>query len=465
MYAINRLNLLWLLLITSGLIRLISLDLYPLLDTTESRYGEIALIMAETGDWITPQIDYGIPFWGKPPLYAWASALSILNLGNTEFSLRLPHFLAALVVLLLMWKFVISLNYSRLVASYTIAVLATTFGFLLSAGIIMTDMLLCLSMTMSMIGFWRAWHGERVYHYLMFAGLGLGLLAKGPLVIVLVGLALFPWLVYSTGLKAMWLQIWLRLDVFKGILLMLLISAPWYIAAEVKTPGFLEYFLIGEHFLRFIDSGWEGDLYGAGHATMRGTIWIYWFIFSLPWSPFIVWWMSTGFMRSLKSKPAQAKLNIFLLLWMLSPLILFSFAGNILPAYVLPGLPALGLILSLNFRFLELKKAFALFLLSPVLMVSLLGFYVVAAEGRFSDKLLLQNGVNSEHPVFYFKYRPYSAQYYTNGKAKIVNALLKDKTYYLAVKKNMAINGIEKNCSLRSENTDRYLYFCAAPAS
>ena len=47
----------------------------PLMDKTEARYGEIARLMAETGEWVVLQIDYGIPFWAKPPLSTWASAL------------------------------------------------------------------------------------------------------------------------------------------------------------------------------------------------------------------------------------------------------------------------------------------------------------------------------------------------------------------------------------------------------
>ena len=63
----------------------------PLMDKTEARYGEISRLMSETGNWITPQIDYGLPFWAKPPLSTWASALSISIFGSAEFFVRLPY--------------------------------------------------------------------------------------------------------------------------------------------------------------------------------------------------------------------------------------------------------------------------------------------------------------------------------------------------------------------------------------
>ena len=51
-------------------IRVFTLGLYPLYDPSESRYAEMGRKMLETGNWVTPLIDYGIPFWGKPPLSA-----------------------------------------------------------------------------------------------------------------------------------------------------------------------------------------------------------------------------------------------------------------------------------------------------------------------------------------------------------------------------------------------------------
>ncbi|MDD1614637.1 MAG: GtrA family protein, partial [Methylococcaceae bacterium] len=59
------------LLTTLLAIRVITLGLYPLYDPSESRYAEMSRKMLETGNWVTPLINYGVPFWGKPPLTIW----------------------------------------------------------------------------------------------------------------------------------------------------------------------------------------------------------------------------------------------------------------------------------------------------------------------------------------------------------------------------------------------------------
>jgi hypothetical protein len=48
---------------------------------------------------------------------------------------------------------------------------------------------------------------------------------------------------------------------------------PRYVLAELRTPGFLQYFLMGEHWHRFVTPGWTGDLSGKAHAFPRGSIW------------------------------------------------------------------------------------------------------------------------------------------------------------------------------------------------
>ena len=64
--------------------RIATLGAYPLMDNTEARYAEIARKMVETGDWVTPQFQYGVPFWSKPPLSTWLTAVTYLVWASTS---------------------------------------------------------------------------------------------------------------------------------------------------------------------------------------------------------------------------------------------------------------------------------------------------------------------------------------------------------------------------------------------
>ena len=175
--------------------RLATLGLYPLLDTTEARYAEIARKMVELNDWITPWFDYGVPFWGKPPLSFWMTAASFKLFGINEFAARLPHFLGAVLVAWLVWDW--SNRRSSQEAWYSAALLAGSVVFFIAAGAVMTDMALVLGITLTMRGFWLGLHGTDAERgrerWLLFLGLVIGLLAKGPLVLVLTGVPIALW--------------------------------------------------------------------------------------------------------------------------------------------------------------------------------------------------------------------------------------------------------------------------------
>ena len=83
-------RVLWWLLAITVIVRLATLGAYPLPDPSESRYAEMARKMLETGNWLVPQFDYGTPFWGKPPLSFWLTAVSMKVFGVNEFAARLP---------------------------------------------------------------------------------------------------------------------------------------------------------------------------------------------------------------------------------------------------------------------------------------------------------------------------------------------------------------------------------------
>ena len=260
--------------------RLIAMCLIPLNDSTEARYGEIARIMLETGDWITPMQSVGVPFWAKPPLSTWFSASSMWLFGVNAFAARIPSLILSLGILWLVWD--ASRKRSGIYAAWvSVLVLAGSLFFFLNAGTVMTDPALLFCTTLSLFSFWHAMANQhKAWGYLFFTGLGLGLLAKGPIALVLTGMPIFVWVL----LHNRWREMWQSLPWIIGGLLMLAIALPWYALAEIKTPGFINYFIVGEHFHRFIDPGWGGDKYGFAHKAHYGMIWVYAALGFLPWT-------------------------------------------------------------------------------------------------------------------------------------------------------------------------------------
>jgi 4-amino-4-deoxy-L-arabinose transferase-like glycosyltransferase len=337
---------LWALLLALLLARLVAMAWLPLMDTTEARYGEIARKMAELGDWVTPWHDYGVPFWGKPPLSFWLTAASLQVMGVSEFAARLPHLLCALAMAWLVWDFARRWRGAR-VAALCLGLLAGSLLFIVAAGAVMTDGALVLATTWAMCSFWLALHGQtaaqrRRHGWLFFVALGLGLLAKGPLALVLLGLPLLPWLLWERRLA----EAWRGLPWLLGLLLAAAIALPWYRLAEQRTPGFLNYFIVGEHWHRFVTPGWGGDLYGKAHRYAPGTIWGFALGAMLPWTlllPAFAWFARRPAAAAGDAGADARALRRYLLLWALTPLLFFSAARNIIWPYALPALPAAAL--------------------------------------------------------------------------------------------------------------------------
>ena len=331
-------------------IRLVAMAIYPVMDTTEARYAEISRLMVSSGDWAVPQFHNGVPFWGKPPLFAWLTAGSFKILGLNEFAARLPHFLLGLASLWLVFRCQ-QQSVSNKKQWLAVLILASTPLFFVSSGAVMTESGLLFSTTLAMTGFWLGTRPEQVnsrrsgWGLLFFAALGIGLLAKGPIALVLAGLPIFAWVLSGRHWRLL-----LNLPWMPGLLLMMAIALPWYIVMERQSPGFIQYFIVGEHFLRFIQPGWQGDLYGNAHSEAPGMIWLLWFQATAAWGlllAFIAGRHAASCWRNRKwLSPALTHWQRYLLCWMLAPMVFFSFSGNILWTYVISGLPAFALLLA-----------------------------------------------------------------------------------------------------------------------
>jgi 4-amino-4-deoxy-L-arabinose transferase-like glycosyltransferase len=113
--------------------------------------------------------------------------------------------------------------------------------------------------------------------------------------------------------------------------------------AERATPGFLHYFLINEHILRYIRSEY-GDLYGAGRTQPYGASWLMLLVTFLPWSPLLLRYGIDRW-RQRNSTPSRLRDSwlLFALIWGLMPALFFTFCRQILVTYLLPGFPGLAL--------------------------------------------------------------------------------------------------------------------------
>lgn len=413
---------------TLALARLATLGTYPLMDTTEARYAEIARKMAELGDWTTPWFDYGVPFWGKPPLSFWLTAGSFRLLGVGEFAARLPHWLAGMLVAWLLWQWLA--GRSRREAAYAAALLLGSGLYLVAAGAVMTDMALAAGTALAMRGFWRGLYGndaERARErWLLFAGMAVGMLAKGPIALVLTGLPIAAWTAATGNVRMAWRSLpWVR-----GSLVAVALVLPWYALAEIRTPGFLDYFLVGEHWLRFTVPGWKGDLYGSAHQFPRGAIWVFAFAALLPWS--LVLPAAVPFLRRGGASPrtcdADAKWRWYLLCWGLAPCVFFSLAGNILWTYVLPGLPALAAWSAAWLTRYNPRRVFQVLLAGLILtLLGLAAFLanvdISARAERDSAKVLLADYEarrKAGEPLIFVGRRPFSGAFYSVGKAQLI---------------------------------------------
>ncbi len=454
------------------LLRFFSLALYPLMDTTEARYGEMARIMLETQNWVTPMFDYGVPFWGKPPMFTWLSALGYSVFGVNEFGARAPHLLVGAGILLLIYPFATFTFKSARSGLFACVILTSTAAFLIFSGSVMTDTALTFSITMAMVGFWMAWvTGEKKWGYLFFIGLAFGLLSKGPLAIVLVGISLFLWL----SINRQWSLLWGRLPWITGPLLMLIIAIPWYVLAELRTPGFLDYFIVGEHIKRFLVSGWEGDLYGSAHTQPRGMIWLLGLIALMPWTPILMTQLGRIWRHASIQNDEYSGVLSYLICWMLAPLLLFTMAGNILISYVMPALPAAALLIT----YLQLKRPirkvwYGIGAITPALLILVVIVLNTSTVDKLSDKQLAASWLNTpEHKqaqLYYVGEKSFSSQYYSRGIVESITGNVQawagkqlQPFFFIQPKTSQALSVISKTwqCVLKSENTKRQLFYCS----
>ena len=301
-------------------------------DPDEGRYTNVALHMLDSGNWIEPHRSTEIAHWTKPPLTYWAIAGSVGLFGHNAWAARLPAALSYLLCVWLAWRI------ARRVAPGSepqAALLYATMLFPIGAAqFISTDYVLAACETLAMWGFIEARFGANAHPQrwllLMWAGFALAFLAKGPPGLLPL-LAVVGFDLSMPGMQRPRALQW------QGLLLFLLVAAPWYVAVTLRNPGLLDYFL-GKEVVGRVAS----DTF-ARHGQWYGWIAVYaptLLLGTLPWTPALLRWARTLPARLRQWRGGEGRMEdragLLLALWLLVPLLVFCASRSRLPLYILP---------------------------------------------------------------------------------------------------------------------------------
>ena len=378
----SRINpVLWqmpLLLLAAGAIFFTNLGQARLWDRDEPRNAGCAAEMMARGDWVVPMFNDELRHQ-KPVMLYWLMMSAYSVFGQNEFAARFWSAVLALGTVALTYDLARRL-FDRHVAWLAGVALSTSLMFVVAARAATPDSVLIFFSTLA---FWfyvvgtferdsngqlvtrtsGAWFPQQLTYVVgMYAAMGLGVLAKGPVALVvptaIVGMFLLIQRLPALDAEFWRQQGWIARTVIQclrpfaplhflktcwsmrpvlAVSIVAVIAAPWYIWVGLRTEGdFLAKFLFTENLGRATNV-FENHSGGWWYYPVAILIGFFpWAVFAGPVA------LTTDRLLSRdsdKSVPVR-----FLLCWIGVQVILFSLASTKLPSYVTPCYPGLAIL-------------------------------------------------------------------------------------------------------------------------
>lgn len=326
------------------------LGAFGLVGADEPRYAQIAREMFERHDWIVPTLN-GQPWLEKPVLLYWKEINAYILFGVRDWAARVPAATHATALVLAVFFFMRRFRPgSELDAAMIAASSAAIIGFGRGAS---TDMLLAAYLSTALLAWW-VWHQttRKVWLAAFYALLALGALAKGPVAPALAVLIVAAYAALRRDSKVFLRSIWLP-----GFALFFAGTLPWFVAIQAKVPQFFRVFFLEHNLERF----------GTNLYQHAQPFWYYIPVFlvsTLPWTVLTLPALAETFRKGVQrvrgvsqGEPSQAEepdwLALFLLLWILIPVVFFSISRSKLPGYILPAIPASAMLTTLHLHRLQ----------------------------------------------------------------------------------------------------------------
>lgn len=231
----------------------INLGASSLWDSNEAFYAETPREMLEADDWLNPTFNYK-PRFNKPPLCYWVVAVSYKIFGVSERAERLPLAAGALVMIVTA-LLLGSLAHSPTAGLLAALALATVPRFVMFSRRIIIDVYIAMFMGLTLLFFALAEkypEKRRLYLSLMYVAAALGVLTKGPVAVVLPGLAFLLYLAATRQLAK------LRMMMLPaGALIVAAIVLPWYLAIYAEHGWqYISSFLLRDNLSRYTEPVW-----------------------------------------------------------------------------------------------------------------------------------------------------------------------------------------------------------------
>lgn len=330
----------WSGLITGVLLVLLSAayiaGLFPdVMETDAAQYASISAEMARTGEYLQVKHRHE-DYLDKPPLLFWLSSISIKIFGNKAWAYKLPSFLATMMGLWSLFRLAL-IYYPLKVAWNALFILASCQAWFLFNNDVRTDTLLAAWVIFSVWQFSTFITYRSITGMILGAvGLGLAMLAKGPVAAVVVGTAVGSQLVFSRNWKVLFSPLWI---------FALLITAG--VLAPMTYGLFKQYGMKGPEFFFWTQS--FGRITGENEWRNDASFFYFFHTFPwafLPWFPLAlpalgdairVFWKNK--FRTARSLPETMSLLAFVL-----PFLALSLSHYKLPHYIFITFPFAALL-------------------------------------------------------------------------------------------------------------------------
>jgi 4-amino-4-deoxy-L-arabinose transferase-like glycosyltransferase len=314
-----------------GFLFFYGLGAFGLIGADEPRYAQVAREMLARGDWVTPTLQ-GKPWLEKPVLYYWQAMLAFRVAGISDYAARIPAALdAAFLIAGIYWFLRRFKPGTEIDGALVAASCAGIVGFAHAAA---TDMPLAATFGIALLC-WYAWYeGQQHIHLAAFyIALALATLAKGPVAPALSAVIIFLFAAVKRDWRAIWGTLWIP-----GVVLYFVVGLPWYVAVQLRNPEFFRFFILEHNLARFSQNVYH-------HPQ---PFWFYLPVFLLammPWTVILivalVEQVRLRWLDDRKDFPEpKNSWALFLLIWMLVPVLFFSASQSKLPGYILPAVPA-----------------------------------------------------------------------------------------------------------------------------